>query len=160
MEPSTRRNLESRRGACRAVRQVDGELVRRARPRGPSRQRPACGPPASETPHERVLIRCRLAGFPDAWRLWRPHQAFGIDRRAAKRSFWHGLAGNRLRGEDLDVTPRSLNRFNRSSTSKNLVCLRIESSPIHPSQWNQKGGELASFLALALESAFLIATFG
>src|ERR1700724_3898965 len=43
-------------------------------------------------------------------------------------------------------SPRSLNRFNRSSTSKNPACLRIESSPIHPSQWNQKGGELASFL--------------
>src|ERR1700731_2666081 len=39
-------------------------------------------------------------------------------------------------------SPRSLNRFNRSSTSKNPACLRIESSPIHPSQWNQKGGEL------------------
>jgi hypothetical protein len=43
-------------------------------------------------------------------------------------------------------SPRSLNRFNRSSTSKNPACLRIESSPIHPSQWNQKGSELARFL--------------
>jgi hypothetical protein len=32
------------------------------------------------------------------------------------------------------------------STSKNPACLRIESSPIHPSQWNQKAGELARFL--------------
>src|SRR6202023_664329 len=43
-------------------------------------------------------------------------------------------------------SPRSLNRFNRSSTSKNPACLRMESSPIHPSQGNQKGGELARFL--------------
>src|ERR1700730_15279090 len=43
-------------------------------------------------------------------------------------------------------SPRSLNRFHRSSTSKNPACLRIESSPIHPSQWNQKGSELARFL--------------
>jgi hypothetical protein len=71
------------------------------------------------------------AGFPDAWRLWRPHQAFGIDRRAAKRSFWHGLAGNRLRGEDLDVTPRSLNRFNRSIDieKSRLPSYRIISDP-------------------------------
>src|ERR1700730_13245746 len=41
---------------------------------------------------------------------------------------------------------RSLNRFNRASTSKNPACLRIESSPIHPSQWNRIDGELARFL--------------
>jgi hypothetical protein len=39
-----------------------------------------------------------------------------------------------------------VNRFNRSSTSKNPACVRIESSSIHPSQGNQKGGELARFL--------------
>src|ERR1700720_1133023 len=49
-------------------------------------------------------------------------------------------------------SPRSLNRFNRSSTSKNPACLRIESSPIHPSQWNQKGGELARFLEASIFS--------
>src|ERR1700731_220936 len=43
-------------------------------------------------------------------------------------------------------SPRSLNRFNRSSTSKNPACLRIESSPIHPPQWNQKGGEFGEVL--------------
>ena len=31
-------------------------------------------------------------------------------------------------------SPRSLNRFKRSSTSKNPACLRIESSPIHLSE--------------------------
>src|SRR6202790_4511861 len=39
---------------------------------------------------------------------------------------------------------------NRPTTSKNPACLRIESSPIHPSQWNQKGGELARFLEALL----------
>src|SRR3984893_14581236 len=29
---------------------------------------------------------------------------------------------------------------------ENPACLRIESSPIHPSQWYQKGSELARFL--------------
>src|ERR1700687_5246141 len=58
--------------------------------------------------------------------------------------------------------PESPNPFNRPSTSKNPACLRIESSPIHPSQWNQKGGELARFLEASsfLEASTLsIVTF-
>jgi hypothetical protein len=42
---------------------------------------------------------------------------------------------NAFRSSALSRTPKT----GRSSTSKNPACLRVESSPIHPSQWNQKG---------------------
>src|SRR2546423_5465712 len=64
-------------------------------------------------------------------------------RRLNDENFEHH---HRIKSNASSWSPRSLNRFNRSSTSKNPACLRIESSPIHPSQWNQKGGELARFL--------------
>jgi hypothetical protein len=41
-------------------------------------------------------------------------------------------------------------------TSKNPACLRIESSPIHPSQWKQKCGELARFIHMAKRSSVYI----
>jgi hypothetical protein len=60
---------------------------------------------------------------------WQTRLEFSSGRNASKSTVaWNASSWS----------PRSVNRFNRSSTSKNPACLRIESSPIHPSQWYQK----------------------